>query len=766
MRFGAFVVFLALIASAQDVTQGTFRGKDRQGRAIFDCPLERTRVTGEVSGLVARVNVTQTFVNSSHETIEGVYTFPLPHNAAVDRLTMTVGSRKIVGVVKRREEARAMYDAAHREGRVASLLDHERPNIFTQSVANIVPGEHIQVEISYVETVKYEDGAFEFVFPMVVAPRYNPASQNVADARRISPPVAPAGTRPGHEVSITVDLDAGLPVADLSSPTHDIVTWKRSAAAAHVELRDLDEIPNKDFILRYTTAGDTIRDAVLAQQSAKGGFFSLVLEPPARTGARDVTPKELIFVLDTSGSMEGFPIEKAKESMLMALDGLYPDDTFNLITFAGDTDVLFVEPVPATPANLAIAKAFLASRNGAGGTEMMKAIRAALEPKAEAGRVRIVCFMTDGEVGNDHQILAEVKKHPDTRVFAFGIGQSVNRFLLDGMAALGRGAVEYVTLKDDGSAAARRFHQRIREPLLTDISIDWNGLAVSDVHPARIPDLFSAQPIVITGRYSGSMRGTARLRARAGAVDLDRSIDVNLTTPDAKHDAIAALWARQRIADLTAKDYAGVHQGTASNDLREQITTVALEHHLMSPFTSLVAVEERIVTSGGVKRKVRVPVNLAEGMNPETALPPPSAGGGVVGGVPGGVPGGSGGVIGGIIGTVRTAAPAPPPAPRQFDAGGLVAPKRVLATIAEEALPPLPQLDPSLELIARAEPDRVVEVQILLRDASATTMDAIRKLVVEVKNEPAKDLLLVVRVKATDLRALARVPAIRYMVLH
>ena len=236
----------------------------------------------------------------------------------------------------------------------------------------------------------------------------------------------------------------------------------------------------------------------------------------------DVTPKELVFVLDTSGSMHGFPIDKAKETMNLALDSLYPGDTFNLITFSGDEHVLFPAPVPATKANLAAARKFLETREGSGGTEMMKAIKAALDPSDAQDHLRIVCFMTDGYVGNDMQIIDEIQKHPNARIFAFGIGNSVNRFLLDNMARHGHGEVEYVGLNSDGSAAARRFHERVRNPLLTDISIDWNGLPVADVYPQRVPDLFGAKPVVLTGRFTAAGRGTIRLKGKWQVAILSR----------------------------------------------------------------------------------------------------------------------------------------------------------------------------------------------------------------------------------------------------
>jgi Ca-activated chloride channel family protein len=491
------------------------------------------------------------------------------------------------------------------------LLDQQRPNIFTQSVANILPGEQVKITISYVETLSYVNGAYEFVFPMVVGPRYIPG--NVPDGSRINPRVLPSTTRSGHDISLEVTLDAGLIIDDLSSKTHPVDIQRPDPHSARLRLKENSTIPNKDFILRYDVATQAIQDAVLTHRSDKGGFFTMILQPPERVTVADVTPKELVFVLDTSGSMDGFPIEKAKETMKLALDGLNPSDTFNLITFAGDTSILFPEPVPATTANMRKAQAFLSSRRGFGGTEMMKAVEAALKPSDDQSHVRIVCFMTDGYVGNEMQIIAEVQKHPNARVFAFGIGSAVNRFLLDKMAEAGRGEVEYVGLSDDGSAAARRFHERVRNPLLTDLSIDWNGLPVADVYPQRLPDLFSAKPVVVTGRYTGPGRATIRLKGKMAGNDFAREIPVELPETMASHDVLASLWARARIDDLMGQDYQGLQYQNMRQELKDTITQLGIEYRLMTQFTSFVAVEEMVVTDGGQPRRIDVPVESPEG---------------------------------------------------------------------------------------------------------------------------------------------------------
>ncbi len=617
-------------AAPEEQTPGALRVVDASGKPKGVAPLKRTSVKAEISGFLSRVQVTQEFENPFKDKIEAVYTFPLPAMAAVDDMTMLVGDRTVKGKIMRREQAQAVYEAARNRGQVAGLLDQERPNIFTQSVANIMPGEKVTVILSYVETLKYEDGSYEFVFPMVVGPRYvpgaptgrqgggfSPDTTRVPDASRITPQVAAKGTRAGHDISVEVALDAGVPIDELKSNSHEVEVERPNQGRAVVKLKDKETIPNKDFILKYDVAGRKVEDAVLTHRSGKGGFFTLILQPPDRVTAEDVTPKEIVFVLDTSGSMSGFPIEKAKEAMKLALDGLYPQDTFNLITFAGDTHILFPRPVQATKENLEKAQKFLESREGGGGTEMMKAIRAALDPSDAADHIRIVCFMTDGYVGNDMEIIAEVQKHPNARVFSFGIGSSVNRFLLDEMAEHGRGEVEYVALSDDGSAAARRFHERVRSPLLTDISVDWAGLPVADVYPQRIPDLFSAKPVILSGRFTGGGRATVRLKGKMSGRDFVREIPLELPQSQPQHDVLATLWARTRIDDLMSQDYNGAQHGSMKPELQETITQLGLEYRLMTQFTSFVAVEEMTITDGGAPRRVEVPIEMPEGVSHE-----------------------------------------------------------------------------------------------------------------------------------------------------
>jgi Ca-activated chloride channel homolog len=722
---------LSLKAGAGDlIPQGNFRES---------CPLKHTDVKAEISGFLARVTVTQEFENPYSQKIEAVYTFPLPQNSAVDAMKITIGDRVINGKIKRKEEARAIYNAARDAGYSAALLDQERPNIFTQSVANIRPADKAKVQIQYVETLKYEDGGFEFNFPMVVGPRYIPAGTN---GSRITPPVTPRSTRAGHDISLSVDLDAGLPIYSLRSSTHDIDTQRQADSRYAIKLRNENEIPNKDFLLKYNVAGKGIEDTVLTHHDSRGGFFTLILQPPQRVAAEEIAPRELVFVLDTSGSMSGFPIEKAKETMRLALADLNPRDTFNLITFSGDTRILFPRPVPATPDNLRLAQSVLAGSYGSGGTEMMRAIRAALDPSDAQDHIRVVCFMTDGYVGDDMNIVAEVKRHPNARVFAFGIGSAVNRFLLDKMAGEGRGEVEYVGLQDDGSAAARKFYNRVRNPLLTDVSIDWGSLPVSEVYPRRLPDLFSATPVIVTGRYNGDVRGTIHLKGKLAGKAFLRDIPVSFSPNEPRHDVLASLWARRKVEDLVSQDWTSAQAGRGRNDFRETITQLGLDYHLMTQFTSFVAVEDSVVIESGRPRRVEVPVEMPAGVSYE-----------------------------GVFGDANV----------QKSMGAASVAFRPFALAAPRAIPapfPLPvrvaqeqdteKLSPALmNLIqsSKGRPDRKVEIMVLLNDASQTALRELKRLGLEITSGPNSSNVLSGRIKVGDLTALAKLASVRTVTL-
>ncbi|MGI9014434.1 MAG: VIT domain-containing protein [Phycisphaerales bacterium] len=894
---------------------GQLEARDDQGQLIGPCPLQHTDVKVDVAGIFTRVTVRQQYANPYDRKVEAVYTFPLSHRAAVDRMRMIINDDRIIeGEVKERQEARNIYESARAAGHVTALLEQERPNIFTQSVANIEPGARIDIEISYIETLESKDGLFTFAFPMTVAPRYMPgyasshdpraallpdglefragvverspiasidvqkfdpnpkatleahqagepaahledqidlhvvqtdqaitrssnprvaeherivhrilahaipiqspqsgwrmregnqsnfwsrpnidflvhsidetseigqiagdglghiagrwfwfdvtlfdgevaahvstsregagnpgapfapATDQVPDAHRISPmPVKPP-LRAGHDIAITVNIDTGGPaITLLESELHEVtrsdaVDGNRNSTV--VALSNQKEIPNRDFALNWRLDDATIHEAAFVHVDAeKGGFFTLVLAPPARVDDHMVQPRELIFVLDTSGSMSGEPIEKAKAVLTRAIDSMRPGDTFNVITFAGATDILWEQPRANTNENRSTALAWVNSRKGSGGTEMMTAINAALDPGparadgvqramslqdlanlpadgrgvqvlveagdmgelmidpgitpgrvnlifdranqrqlfAEAGAfsdfsqlrdgrdqtwiftgqwltragerifvinqatregdarqpaspIRIVMFLTDGEVGNDDAIIAAVKTNArTTRVFSFGIGNSVNRYLLEGMARAGRGEVEFVTQQSDREAAVDRFLGRIYAPVLTDITLEFSdGLTVHDVLPMNeaglLPDLFDLKPLIVHGRFDARKtvinNGSVTLRGNTPQGPFERTVQLSMPAAAEGHDVVKSLWGRAKIDDVMNQHLAAVQNSTIPEAARAEIVTLGTSFNLMSRYTSFVAVEKARVTVDGRPMLVHVPIEL------------------------------------------------------------------------------------------------------------------------------------------------------------
>ncbi|MCD4783977.1 MAG: VWA domain-containing protein [Candidatus Eremiobacteraeota bacterium] len=636
LKIISLMLVLLLMSAAPSfagkIMQGELQVVDKQGKIKSQCPLKHTDVKANISGFITRVNVEQEFQNPFDETIEAVYVFPLPQNAAIDRMVMKIGKRTIKAVIKKKEEARKIYDAAKKAGKTTALLDQERPNIFTQSVANIPPGETVKVQISYVETLSYDDGVYEFVFPMVVGPRFMPGTpkgkkgtgwakdtRQVPDASKISPPVAPKGTRAGHDINVTVSLDAGVPVRNIRSVLHKVdVDYSRDKRKAKIKLSGQDRIPNKDFILQYETAGKKIEDAILTHASKGSGFFTFILQPPKRPKQSIITPKEMFFVIDSSGSQSGWPIEKAKETMKYCIENMNPNDTFQLLSFANNVNPCFKDPVPNTKENREHAQQWLAKCLGRGGTQMMKAIDHSLGRKRDPQRMRIVVFMTDGYVGNDMTILDAIKKKlGNARIFPFGTGNSVNRYLLEGMAKMGKGEVEWVTLNRHGDEVAEKFQQKIGNPLLLDIEIDWKNAPVKDVYPAQIPDLFGGKPIIIKGRYTAPYRGEIVLKGKRANKPFSRKIKLDLPANNPKNDVLGVLWARTKIRNLMNKDLKGIQRGKPNKEIKQMITNLGLQFNLMTQFTSFVAVEEKVVNEGGKLKTITVPVEMPDGVSHE-----------------------------------------------------------------------------------------------------------------------------------------------------
>ena len=590
-------------------------------------PLKHTDVKGQISGYIATVDVTQKFHNPYDEKIEAIYVFPLPQNAAVNEFIMIIGKRRIRGIIRERKEAEEIYRQARSQGYVASLLTQERPNIFTQNVANIEPGKNIDVNIKYFNTLTYVDGWYEFVFPMVVGPRFNPPcytdgvgavarGENGISGQKTEVQYLKPGERSGHDIAVTVDVDAGVTIEEVACASHVIDKTFASPENLTVKLRSLDSIPNKDFVLRYKMAGKKVKSALVTHRDKRGGFFSLMLYPPENLSYLKRTPMEMIFVLDCSGSMRGKPITKAKEAIKRGLKKLGKDDTFQVIRFSNNASQFGPNPVPATPANIRKAISYVDNLQGSGGTMMIEGIKAALDFAHDPGRFRLVSFMTDGYIGNEVEILATVHERLGaSRIFSFGVGSSVNRYLLDRMAKLGKGAVAYIGLDESAGQVVDLFYERISHPALTDVNIDWGNMQVTDVYPNRISDLFVGRPVILTGRFKGQRKTTIRVNGKVGDLRQEIAIPVNLDDSASSHSGIACVWARKRIETLA-------NQAIYDNDsdLPVQIRQVALEYGLMSAYTAFIAVDSSRKTTGDHGVTVAVPVPVPDGVRYDTTV--------------------------------------------------------------------------------------------------------------------------------------------------
>lgn len=608
------------------IPEGQLRIQTEEGK-VLALPLAHTSVEAEVSGILGRVWVTQYFTNPYDHPIEAVYVFPLPQMAAVDDMEMQIGERVIRGEMKKREEARRIYEEARSQGKTASLLEQERPNIFTQSVANILPGDHIRIRIRYVEDMKYEDGGYEFVFPMVVGPRFipgtpagkagtgfSPDTDRVPDASRITPPSLKPGERSAHDIDVTLTLDAGVPVQEVKSPSHDLKIENGEGDIRKITLASHDTLPNKDLIIRYKTAGKQLETATLVHASDLGNYFMLLFQPEAEPRQDVIASRELVFVFDCSGSMSGAPIAKSKEAAKLALKSMREGDSFQIIKFSDSARGFSDKPVPYSPENLKRALQFVDQMRGEGGTQMLEGIKAALDYPMADNRIRIVAFMTDGYIGNDTEILAEIDRRiqKNTRLFSFGIGSSVNRYLLDRMAEAGRGYVTYVRQDEPADEAVQRFFRRIETPVLVDIDIKVEGGKVSfeDVYPARIPDLFAGQPLVVHGRFVGHGKATIVVTGMRGTKPFEKKIKVAFPEEDERNAVLGTLWARTRI-----KYFMDKMRTQADSDLVNQVTELAIRFRIMSQYTSFVAVEEKVRNEGGKLETVAVPVEIPEGVD-------------------------------------------------------------------------------------------------------------------------------------------------------
>jgi len=582
-------------------------------------PLKETTADVSIAGVIARVQVHQLFENTGRVPIEAVYVFPASTRAAVHGVRMKIGQRVIEAKIDKKAAARESYEAARREGKRASLLEQERPNVFTMNVANIMPGDRIAVEMDYSEMLIPDEAVYEFIYPTVVGPRYTGGADPAATSTTqwMANPHLPEGTPEPYKFDVKVHLETGIPIKELSSPSHQIAATYAGPARADVRLG----VPgggNRDFVLRYRLSGDKIESGLLLWEGEGGGgrrenFFALMMEPPRRPTSAQIPGREYIFLLDVSGSMHGFPLDTAKTLMRNLLGKLRPNDYFNIVLFSGAAHVRSPQgSIPARKDEIAAAIADIERVHAGGGTELMGGLELAYKiPKLNNQLSRSVVVVTDGYVGVEAQVFRFIRERLSAaNLFSFGIGTSVNRGLIEGMARAGQGEPFVVLRPDKAAAEAEKLRAYIEQPVLSGINVAFSGFDAYEVAPQHLPDLMARRPLVLFGKYRGNAGGRIEVRGTSGGGPLRQVVEVRPGDVRAENAALRWLWARRWVELLDDERALG-----AGQPAEDGITTLGLDYHLLTAFTSFVAIDSQVVNAGGQGMNVRQPLPLPEGVS-------------------------------------------------------------------------------------------------------------------------------------------------------
>jgi Ca-activated chloride channel family protein len=608
-------VLLLLVSIRSLAASGPTPGQMQSGSLLMRmsdgyvaAALLNTDVNIDINGLVARVSVMQEFKNEGSEWVEGVYVFPLPDSAAVDYMRLYIGERFIEGEIREKEQARKEYEQAKLEGKKTSLVEQQRANLFTTSVANIAPGETVIVEIEYLENVEYDAGTFSLRFPMTLTPRYipgeagtdrkgsgwSPDTSLVDDASQITPPMV--ATSNGHKASLQVSVNAGMPLEIIASRYHPINVaeandrYTATLASGRIAM-------DHDFELLWRPVPSSAPRGMAFAESINGEphYLLMVVPPNSDLSATARMPREMIFIVDTSGSMHGVSIEQAKQALLRALAGLQPGDLFNVVEFNSYANALFPNSVPAHTANTEQAKSFVNRLQADGGTEMNSALRLALRSPPSEAYLRQIIFITDGAVGNEEGLFELIAARlGNARLFTVGIGSAPNSWFMRKAAETGRGTFTTISALHEVGEKMDRLFRKLENPQITNIELQWPSGAVVDSYPAIVPDLYLGEPVTVRVKASGSFRPGDSMRIVGDSVAgaWSSSLDLNI---DAESSGVAALWARARIADLLDKE----RRGANPDEIRNAIVETALAHHLVSRHTSLVAVDKTPVRPAG-----------------------------------------------------------------------------------------------------------------------------------------------------------------------
>lgn len=613
-------------------------------------PLKGTKVSANINGVIADTYVTQTYANEGSSPINANYVFPASTRVAVHGMKMQIGDTVITAKIKEKEEAKEEFEEAKSQGKSASLLEQQRPNVFTMNVANIMPGDTVSIELHYTEMIVCTEGVYEFVFPTVVGPRYaSPSGDSSPEADQwVASPYLKDGATPPGTYDISVNLSTGVPITDLSSSSHEIKVTREGGSQAAVTLANPQDFAgNRDFILDYKLTGQDISCGLMLHTAMSNtalpntalpntalpntagarnkteNFFMLMVQPPERVKLEDIPPRDYVFVLDVSGSMSGYPLDTAKELIRSLVLNLRESDTFNLVLFSDTSLRMSPKSIPANDEGVRRAFDLIDRQDGGGGTELAPALIDALSLPVDEHVSRSIVIITDGYMSDEGSIFDIINKNMGAAsFFPFGIGSSVNRHLMDGIAKTGQGESFVVTDPAEASEAADRFRTYIQAPVLTDLRVDYDGFDVYDTVPATLPTLFAQRPIVLFGKWRGEPSGSIRLSGKAGNQDYTQEIQVSGTKPSESNNAIPYLWARTRVEQLTDyntnydTDYnagycADSSTGENSQDaVKKEVTQIGLDYSMMTPYTSFIAVTDTVRNKDGNAADVDQPLPL------------------------------------------------------------------------------------------------------------------------------------------------------------
>ena len=589
------------------------------GDQVDQFPLKSTDISVNIAGVIADVRIRQEYENLGNATLEAMYIFPASTQAAVYGVEMSIGERRIVAEVQKKAEARKNYEKAKKEGKTATLLEQKRPNVFQMSVGHILPKDRIVVELRYTELLVPENGTYEFMFPTVVGPRYaEDFSQDLlAQDQWTQNPYLQEGEGTSYDYNITTQINAGMPLKKVSSPSHEVEVDFLGKTSATITLPPSTRAKGgtKDYVLQYQLSGKSIESGLLTFEGEEENFFLAMLQPPKQVENKDLPPREFIFLLDVSGSMRGFPMEITREMITNLVMDMRGKDRFNLMLFESSSALLSEESLPPTKANIKATLELLDKLRGSGGTKLLPALKTALDIPNKEGYSRSFVIVTDGFIDIERQVFDVIRHNlNNANVFAIGAGSSVNRYLIEGMARAGRGEPLVVLKPEEAKEKAKKYQGYISQPVLTDIETQFGLTDVYDVTPLATPDVLAERPIILFGKYKGEPLGQVTLKGVSGSGPYQASIPWKEAKASPQNQALKYLWARQKIASLS--DYAQVD---ASLELVEEITNLGLQYNLLTAYTSFIAIDPTARQQEGNTYQVKQALPLPKGVG-NTAL--------------------------------------------------------------------------------------------------------------------------------------------------